>query len=77
MVSRSAAQVMFQTVMTGHGTGGDILPDALGAYNFEVHLSKEDGTWKITSATWEPGGEAMSSRNNYCDQLLHFEIISL
>jgi ketosteroid isomerase-like protein len=59
VVSGSTAQVMFQAVMTGRETGGgDILPEALGTYNFEVHLSKEDGTWKITSAMWEPTGDA-------------------
>ncbi len=59
-VDGPAAQVVFQAVMTGRDTGGNILPDALGAYNFEVHLSKEDGTWKITSAKWERAGEAMA-----------------
>ena len=54
VVNGTVAQAMFQVVMTGRGTGGEILPDALGAYNFEVHLSKENGAWKITSAKWEP-----------------------
>jgi hypothetical protein len=49
---------MFQAVMTGRGTGGDILPEALGAYNFEVHLAKEDSAWKVTSAKWEPAGKS-------------------
>ena len=59
-VTGSASQAVFQAVMNGRGTGGDILPEALGVYNFEVHLSKEDGTWKITSARWKPAGEVMA-----------------
>ncbi len=54
------AQVMFEAVMTGRDTDGNILPDALGTYNFEVYLSKENGTWKITSAKWERTGETMA-----------------
>jgi len=60
VVSGLTAQVMFQVVMTGRDTGGDILPESHGAYNFEVRLSKEDSTWKITSAKWEHAGEAAS-----------------
>ena len=60
VVTGSAAQAVFQAVMNGRGTGGGILPEALGVYNFEVHLSKEDGTWKITSAGWKPAGEVMA-----------------
>jgi len=60
VVSGPTAQVMFQAVMTGRDMGGEILPEALGTFNFEVHLSKEDGTWKITSAKWQPAGEAVT-----------------
>jgi len=56
----STAKAMFQAILTGRGTGeaaGGILPEALGAYNFEVLLAKEDGSWKVTSAKWERAGE--------------------
>jgi hypothetical protein len=59
VVNGPTAQVIFQSVLSGRSTSGNILPEALGAYNFEVHLYKEDGTWKITSAKWERGGEDM------------------
>jgi hypothetical protein len=29
---------------------GGILPEALGAYNFEVMLNKDDCAWKVTAA---------------------------
>jgi len=46
VVSGLTAQVMFQAVMTERERGGDILPEALGANNFAVHLSDEHGTLK-------------------------------
>ena len=60
-VSGPTAWVMLQAVMTGRDTSGNILPEALGAFNFEIHLSKEDNTWKITSAKWEREGKAIAS----------------
>ena len=60
MVTGTTAKAIFQTILTGRGTGeaaGGILPEALGAYNFEVLLNKEDGTWKVTSARWERAGD--------------------
>ena len=58
VVTGSTAKALFQAVMTGRGPeGGGVLPDALGAYNFEVQLKKEDGAWKVTSAKWERVGE--------------------
>ncbi len=60
VVTGPTAKAMFQAILTGRGTGeatGGILPEALGAYNFEVLLSKEDGAWKVTSAKWERAGE--------------------
>ena len=62
VVTGPTAKAMFQAILTGRGTGeasGGILPEALGAYNFEVLLNKEDGTWKVTSAKWERAGEGM------------------
>ena len=52
------AQVLFQAVMTERSSG-DMLPEALGVYNFEVNLSKEHGTWMITSAKWKHAGDAI------------------
>ncbi len=60
VVTGPTAKALFQTILTGRGTGesaGGILPEALGAYNFEVLLAKEDGSWKVTSAKWERAGE--------------------
>jgi hypothetical protein len=60
VVTGSTAKAMFQAILTGRGTGeaaGGILPEALGAYNFDVLLNKEDGAWKVTSAKWERAGE--------------------
>ena len=62
VVTGQTAKALFQAVLTGRGTGetaGGILPEALGAYNFEVHLSKAGGNWIVTSATWERVGEGM------------------
>jgi hypothetical protein len=60
MVTGPTAKAVFQVILTGRGTGeaaGSILPEALGAYNFEVLLAKEDGAWNVTSAKWERAGE--------------------
>jgi hypothetical protein len=54
------AKALFQAILTGRGAGessGTIIPEALGAYNFEVLLKKEDGAWKVTSAKWERAGD--------------------
>jgi hypothetical protein len=61
-VTGTTARAIFQAILTGRGTGetaGGILPESLGAYNFEVLLSKEDDTWKVTSAKWERAGEGI------------------
>lgn len=56
-VNGPQATARFQAVLTAKGIDGEsasiILPDALGAYNFDVSLRKEEGEWKIVSATWE------------------------
>ena len=65
VVTGSAAKAVFQAILTGRGTGGEaggILPEALGAYNFEVLLNQEDGQWKVTSAKWERAGEGTPPR---------------
>ena len=62
VVTGPTAKAIFQAILTGRGAGeasGGILPEALGAYNFEVLLNKEDGKWKVTSAKWERAGEGM------------------
>ena len=64
VVTGPTAKAIFQAILTGRGTGeaaGGILPEALGAYNFEVLLNKEDGTWKVTSARWERAGEGIAT----------------
>ena len=64
VVTGSTAKAVFQAILTGRGTGeasSGILPESLGAYNFEVLLYKEDGQWKVTSAKWERAGEGTSS----------------
>lgn len=65
MVNGEKASALFQAILTGRGTGeaaGGILPEALGAYNFEVLLAKEDGSWKVTSAKWERVGEGIGQQ---------------
>ena len=62
VVTSPTAKAIFQAILTGRGSGeaaGGILPEALGAYNFEVVLHKEDNQWKVTSAKWERAGEGM------------------
>ncbi|HUI45210.1 MAG TPA: hypothetical protein VL122_04340 [Nitrospirota bacterium] len=61
VVNGPPSQVRFQAVMTGRDTSGNILPEARGAYNFEVRLSGEDNTGKSTSAKGERGGKAIAS----------------
>ncbi len=59
-VTGQTAKARFQAILTGRGAGesaGGVLPEALGAYNFEVHLSKAGGDWIVTSAKWERAGE--------------------
>ena len=63
VVTGPTAKAIFQAILTGRGSGeaaGGILPEALGAYNFDVLLKKEDGQWKVTSAKWERAGEGMA-----------------
>ena len=62
VVTGSTVKAVFQAILTGRGTGeasSGILPESLGAYNFEVLFYKEDGRWKVTSAKWERAGEGM------------------
>lgn len=57
-VQTATATARFQAILSGrNGSSGGILPEALGAYRFEVTLIKESGEWKITSAKWERFGD--------------------
>jgi hypothetical protein len=61
VVTGPTAKATFQAILTGKGTGeattSAVLPEALGAYDFEVLFRKEEGQWKVTSAKWERAGE--------------------
>lgn len=65
VVNGTKARALFQAILTGRGTGesaGNILPESLGAYNFDVNLKKENDEWKVTSAKWERVGEGAPSQ---------------
>lgn len=56
-----SATAGFQAMLSGRNkveSAGDIFPEALGAYNFDVTLALESGEWQIVSAKWERSGEA-------------------
>jgi hypothetical protein len=58
-VDGSSASAGFQAILSGRtGVSGDILPEALGAYRFEVSFRKDKNDWKIRFARWERWGEA-------------------
>ena len=56
-VNGPQATARFQALLTAKGVDGEsasiILPDAMGAYNFEVSFMKEEKDWKIVSAHWQ------------------------
>lgn len=57
-VQTASATARFQAILSGrNGSSGEIVPEALGAYRFEVALIKESGEWKVTSAKWERSGD--------------------
>lgn len=59
-VQGASAHATFQAVLTGRGpdaSAGGILPEALGVYAFDVAFAKEDGEWKVVSATWTRTGD--------------------
>jgi hypothetical protein len=65
-VDGSDATAIFQTMLSGRnntGSAGDILPEALGAYDFDVTLALESGEWRIVSAKWDRSGEAPLDRS--------------
>jgi hypothetical protein len=61
VVTGPTAKATFQAILTGRGTGEAaataVLPEALGAYNFDVLFKQEEGRWKVTSARWQRAGE--------------------
>ena len=49
----------FEAILSSRaGSSGTVLPEALGAYRFEVSLKKDQKEWKIVSARWQRAGEA-------------------
>jgi ketosteroid isomerase-like protein len=60
-VDGNRATASFQAVLSGRNKveSTDILPEALGAYNFDATLAKESGEWRIVSAKWDRSGEAL------------------
>lgn len=56
-VSGHTATAGFEAILSGGGSTGTILPEALGAYRFNVSFTKEAGEWKVISARWERPGE--------------------
>ncbi|MEE9912984.1 MAG: hypothetical protein K4571_14825 [Deltaproteobacteria bacterium] len=55
-VEETSARAVFQTVLTsGEKTGSvtDLIPQSLGAWDFDVSLKKEGKDWKVVSAKWE------------------------
>ncbi len=65
-VTGPTARATFQSILTGAGSGEgstlSSLPEALGAYNFEVQFRTEEGRWKVTSAKWERVGEGAGAQ---------------
>lgn len=62
-VQGAAARSTFQAVLSGRGADAasvGVLPEAMGAYDFDVSFAKEDGEWKAVSAAWKRSGYAPS-----------------
>jgi hypothetical protein len=58
VVDGASASARFQAILSGRaGTSGEILPEALGAYRFDVSFRRDQGDWKVVSARWERWGE--------------------
>ncbi len=59
-VTGPSAKAVFQAVLSGGNkveSPGDLIPEALGMYDFDVSFAKESGEWKVTSAVWKKAGE--------------------
>jgi hypothetical protein len=62
-VTGSSAKAVFQAVLSGGNkveSPGDVIPEALGMYDFDVSFVKEAGEWMVTSAVWKKVGEGPS-----------------
>lgn len=56
-VRGSTARASFQTVLTGADSSvSGVLPESLGVYDFDISLTREEGEWKVVSATWTKTG---------------------
>jgi hypothetical protein len=56
----SSAKAVFHAVLSGGSkvaSPGDLIPEALGMYDFDVSFVKESGEWKVMSAVWKKVGE--------------------
>jgi hypothetical protein len=63
----SSAKAVFQAVLSGGNkveSPGDLIPEALGMYDFDVSFAKESGEWKVTSAMWKKGGAENAGRQS-------------
>ena len=64
-VEGSSSTARLQAILSGSNkmkSTGDILPEELGAYDFDVTLAMEPGEWQIVSAKWYRSGEAPLDR---------------
>lgn len=55
-VDGAAARARFQAILTGRqdaASGGTLMPEALGVYDFDVRFTKERGEWKAVDAAWK------------------------
>ncbi len=60
VVAGTSASARFEAILSGRtGSVGDILPDALSAYRFDVSFRNDGSDWKIISARWAPWSEAI------------------
>lgn len=63
-VDASSAAAHFEAILSSKsGSSGTVLPEALGAYRFDVSLIKDQNEWKIVSADWQRVGEADPGKN--------------
>ena len=60
VVDGASVSAHFQAILSSRtGSADNILPDALGAYRFDISFRNDQGDWKIVSARWKPWGEAV------------------
>lgn len=59
-VQNGTANARFEAILTGKTSPESpptVLPEALGAYAFDVAFRKESGEWKVISAQWQRIGD--------------------